>query len=252
MSSRNKTKRTDGWNEEPYLDIYRVTYTTDGNFGKVEEQTDLNTKWHDGPVTISADGKTLYFSRDSHAEKKFEKDKKLNAKFGQVNLFRATKNGEKWENITALPFNSNTYSTSAPALSADGKTLYFSSDMPGSIGGTDIWKVSINGDSYGKPENLGPHVNTEGNEQFPFITADNLLYFASNGRTGLGGLDIFVANLAKNEPASNLGKPVNSEKDDFAFSFNASKNVGFISSNRTGNDDIYLIEPLCAVEAQIA
>lgn len=252
VSSRNKTKRTDGWNEEPYLDIYRVTYTTDGNFGKVEEQADLNTKWHDGPVTISADGKTLYFSRDSHAEKKFEKDKKLNAKFGQVNLFRATKNGEKWENITALPFNSNTYSTSAPALSADGKTLYFSSDMPGSIGGTDIWKVSINGDSYGKPENLGPNVNTEGNEQFPFITADNLLYFASNGRIGLGGLDIFVANLAKNEPASNLGKPVNSEKDDFAFSFNASKNVGFISSNRTGNDDIYLIEPLCAVEAQIA
>jgi outer membrane protein OmpA-like peptidoglycan-associated protein/tetratricopeptide (TPR) repeat protein len=251
VSSRNKTKRTDGWNEEPYLDIYRVTYTLDGNFGKVEEQADLNTKWHDGPVCIAPDGKTMYFARDSHAEKKFEKDKKLNAKFGQVNLYRATKNGEKWENITPLPFNSNTYSTSAPSLSADGKTLYFSSDMPGSLGASDIWKVSINGDTYGTPENLGPNVNTEANEQFPFITADNVLYFASNGRTGLGGLDIFVANLSKNEPASNLGKPVNSEKDDFAFSFNTGKNVGFISSNRSGNDDIYLIEPLCAVEAEI-
>jgi len=250
VSSRNKSKRTDGWNDEPYLDIYQVTYTLDGTFGKVEEVTDLNTKWHDGPIAISADGNTIYFARDSHASNSFEKDKKLNTKFGQVNLFKATKTNGKWGNLVALPFNSKTYSTSSPSISRDGKTLYFTSDMPGGIGDSDIWKVSITGENeYGTPENLGPKVNTEGKEQFPFITDDNVLYFASSGRQGLGGLDIFSIDLKTSEESKNLGKPVNSEKDDFSFTFNTVKNVGFFSSNRAGTDDIYMADPVCSVEA---
>lgn len=248
VSTRNKSKRTDGWNDEPYLDIYQVTYTLEGTFGKVEELTDLNTKWHDGPIALSADGNTMYLARDSHASNSFEKDKKLNTKFGQVNLFKATKTNGKWGNLVALPFNSKNYSTSSPSISKDGKTLYFSSDMPGGLGDTDIWKVSITGDTYGTPENLGPKVNTEGKEQFPFITDDNVLYFASSGRQGLGGLDVFVIDLKTSEEAKNLGKPVNSEKDDFSFSFNTTKNVGFFSSNRAGTDDIYMAEPVCSVE----
>lgn len=250
-SSRNKAKRTDGWNDEPYLDIYKSTYSpTDKTYGKPEEVTELNTRWHDGPVAITADGKTMYFSRDSHAENSFEKDKKLKAKFSQVHLFKATKTGDKWGNITALPFNSKSYSTSSPSISKDGKTLYFTSDMPGSVGLSDIWKVAVNADgTYGKPENLGPKVNTEGKEQFPFITDENVLYFSSNGRQGLGGLDVFSIDLNTKEDAQNVGKPVNSEKDDFSFTFNAVKNIGFFASNRTGSDNLYQAEPLCSVVA---
>ena len=249
-SSRNKAKRTDGWNDEPYLDIYRSTMNADMTFGKPEEVAELNTRWHDGPVSVTADGNTMYFSRDSHAENSFEKDKALKAKFSQVHLFKATKNGEKWGDITALPFNSKSYSTSSPSISKDGKTLYFTSDMPGSVGLSDIWKVAINADgSYGTPENLGPRVNTEGKEQFPSITDDNILYFSSNGRQGLGGLDVFSIDLNTKEESKNVGKPVNSEKDDFSFSFNTVKNIGFFASNRTGTDNLYQANPVCSVEA---
>ncbi|MEG5097945.1 hypothetical protein QUB31_37625, partial [Microcoleus sp. B13-B4] len=251
-SSRNKSKRTDGWNDEPYLDIYKSTMNEDKTFSKPEEVSELNTKWHDGPVSISNDGNTMYFSRDSHSEKQYEKDKKLNTKFGQVYLYKATKDGDKWGNVQSLPFNNKDYSNSSPSLSRDGKTLYFSSNMPGSIGQTDIWKVAINADgSFGAPENMGNKINTEGKEQFPQITDDNILFFSSNGHIGLGGLDIYMIDLKTNNQIENVGKPVNSEKDDFAFSFNATKNVGFFSSNRTGADNMYWANPVCGVEAMV-
>ena len=251
-SSRNKSKRTDGWNDEPYLDIYKSTMNEDKTFSKPEEVVELNTRWHDGPVSISADGNTMYFSRDSHGEKEFEKDKKLNAKFSQVYLYKATKEGNTWANITSLPFNAKDHSNSSPSLSKDGRTLYFSSNMSGSIGQTDIWKVAVNADgSYGTPENMGAKINTEGKEQFPQITDDNILYFSSNGHIGLGGLDVYMIDLKTSNQIENLGKPVNSEKDDFAFSFNATKNAGFFSSNRTGADNIYWANPVCGVEAII-
>jgi outer membrane protein OmpA-like peptidoglycan-associated protein/tetratricopeptide (TPR) repeat protein len=253
-STRNKSKRTDGWNDEPYLDIYYVSYNpADGTFGKVEELTELNTKWHEGPVSITADGNTMYFARDSQADNSYVNDKKLKTKFGVVNLYKAVKQDGKWGNLTSLPFNNKAYSTSSPCISKDGKTLYFSSDMPGTLGESDIWKVSVNGDnSYGTPENLGKKVNTEGKEQFPFITDDNVLYFSSAGRQGLGGLDVFSIDLNKmgeDGMAKNVGKPVNTEKDDFSFSFNTAKNIGFFSSNRSGTDDIYTADPVCSVEA---
>ena len=251
-SSRNKSKRTDGWNDEPYLDIYKSTWNEDKTFSKPEEVVALNTRWHDGPVTVSADGNTMYFSRDSHADNEFEKSKKLNAKFSQVYLYKATKDGNTWGNIKALPFNNKDYSNSSPSLSKDGKTLYFSSNMPGSVGETDIWKVAVNADgTYGKPENMGTKINTEGKEQFPQISDDNVLYFSSNGHIGLGGLDVYMIDLKTNNQIENLGKPVNSEKDDFAFSFNATKNAGFFSSNRTGADNMYWANPVCGVEAMI-
>ncbi len=252
-SARNGARKTYGWTDEPYLDIYRADYNTDGTITNASPVVSLNSKWHDGPVTISADGNTAYFASESYKEKIAEKDKKANAKFSQVYLFKATKNGDKWGDITALPFNDKTFSTSNPSLSRDGKTLYFSSNRPGSIGGVDIWKVSINADgTYGEPQNLGSKVNTEGNESFPFIADDNkTLFFASSGKPGLGGLDIYQIDLSNGSEANNLGKPVNTEKDDFAFSFNGNKNIGFISSNRSGNDDIFVITPVCAVDVMI-
>jgi outer membrane protein OmpA-like peptidoglycan-associated protein/tetratricopeptide (TPR) repeat protein len=248
-SARNGARKNYGWNEEPFLDIYKAVLGDGGNFSDATTVGELNSKFHDGPVTISADGNTLYFSSDSFREGSFEKDKVNKLKLGKNNLYKATKNGETWGNIKPLPFNSKEFSTSNPSLSRDGKTLYFSSNMPGSLGGVDIWKVSVNGDEYGTPENLGAKVNTEGNESFPFIADDNAtLYFASSGKQGLGGYDVYQIDLAKGSDAANMGKPINSEKDDFSFTFNKAKNMGFFSSNRNGNDDIFSAIPLCAVD----
>jgi outer membrane protein OmpA-like peptidoglycan-associated protein len=191
----------------------------------------------------------MFFSSESFLEKEFERDKKNRLKVSQVYLYRATRgdaNGN-WGNITPVPFNGKDHSTGNPSLSKDGKTLYFSSNRPGSMGGTDIWKVTVNGDSYSEPENLGPKVNTEGNENFPYITDEGRLYFASDARKGFGGLDVFVIDLAQGE-AKNVGAPVNTAKDDFGFSFSDTAGVGFFSSNREGNDNLYQATPVCAVE----
>ncbi|MEI7509229.1 MAG: OmpA family protein, partial [Flavobacterium sp.] len=248
-SARSGARKNYGWTNEPYLDIYKATMSDSGVFSEPTAIEALNSKWHDGTLTISSDGNTCYFSSESYKEKEYEKVKSLNSKFSQIYLYKATKSGDSWGNIKLLPFNSKEYSTGNPTLSRDGKTLYFASSRPGSIGGSDIWKVSINGDAYGTPENLGPKVNTEGNENFPFIADDNAtLYFASSGRQGLGGLDVFQIDLAKGTDAINMGKPINTEKDDFAFTFNKAKNIGFLSSNRNGNDDIFLVTPICKVD----
>ena len=252
-SARNGARKNYGWTEEPFLDIYKADYNTDGTITNASPVTELNSKWHDGPITISADGKTAYFASESYKEKQSSpKDKKANAKYSQVYLFSVTKNGDSWGTPSSLPFNDKSFSNSNPSLSRDGKTLYFSSNRSGSVGGTDIWKVAVNADgTYGEPQNLGNKVNTEGNESFPFIADDNkTLYFASSGKQGFGGLDVYQIDLTNGE-ATNLGKPVNTEKDDFAFTFNESKKIGFLSTNRSGNDDIFIVNPICAVDVLI-
>ena len=252
-SARNGARKNYGWTDEPFLDIYKADYNTDGTITNASPVTELNSKWHDGPITISADGKTAYFASESYKEKQSSpKDKKANAKYSQVYLFSATKNGDSWGTPSSLPFNDKSFSNSNPSLSRDGKTLYFSSNRTGSVGGTDIWKVAVNADgTYGEPQNLGNKVNTEGNESFPFIADDNkTLYFASSGKQGFGGLDVYQIDLTNGE-ATNLGKPVNTEKDDFAFTFNESKKIGFLSTNRSGNDDIFIVNPICAVDVLI-
>ena len=248
-SARNGARKNYGWTDEPFLDIYRADYNEDATITNASTVTSLNSKWHDGPVTISADGNTAYFASDSFRESSFLKDKENKLKLGKNSIYKATKTGDTWGNITLLPFNSKEYSCANPSLSRDGKTLYFSSNMPNSIGGVDIWKVAVKEDgTFGTPENLGSKVNTEGNETFPYIADDNkTLFFASSGRPGLGGLDVFEIDLTSGE-ASNMGKPVNSEKDDFSFSFNSKKNVGFLASNRNGNDDIFGAIPVCGVD----
>ncbi|MBU3680968.1 MAG: cell envelope biogenesis protein OmpA [Flavobacterium sp.] len=247
-SARSGSRKDYGWNKEPYLDIYKADYNDDGTITNALPITQLNSKYHDGPITISADGNTAYFGSDSFRESEFEKDKAKKLKLGRNNIFKSVKEGDKWGKVISLPFNSTEYSTSNPSLSRDGKTLYFSSDMPGGLGGVDIWKAAINEDgSFGAPENLGSKVNTAGYESFPFIADDNAtLYFASSGHPGLGGTDVFQINLSSGD-ATNLGQPVNTEKDDFSFSFNKDKNLGFFSSNRNGNDDFFKAIPICAV-----
>jgi outer membrane protein OmpA-like peptidoglycan-associated protein/tetratricopeptide (TPR) repeat protein len=248
-SARNTSKRNSNFNEDPYLDIYKATYNANGTLSDAVAVENINTKWHDGPVSITSDGSRMYYGSESFNEKEYTKDKPKNAKYGKIYLYKATKEGDKWANSKPLPFNNKGYDARNPSISKDGKTLYFSSNMPGGFGGEDIWKVSVNGDEYGTPENLGVKVNTEANESFPFITDDNVLFFSSNGKTGFGGFDVFKINLNKNDEAMNIGEPVNTTKDDFAFTYNTSKKVGFFSSNRDGVDNIYKANPICNFRA---
>jgi outer membrane protein OmpA-like peptidoglycan-associated protein/tetratricopeptide (TPR) repeat protein len=244
VSTRNTSNKKDRWNDQNYLDIFKTIRKKDGTFEEANLVKELNTPFHDGPVTISQDAKTIFFARDGLSEGKYEISKNK-TKIGQQGLYKAVKIDGKWTQVEALPINSINYSITCPSLSKDGKTLYFSSNMPGGFGESDIWKVDVKPNGYGKPENLGDKINTSDRENFPFITEDNILYFASSGRQGYGAYDIFKINLSTSEVAVNLGKPVNSEKDDFSFSFNKLQDVGYFSSNRSGLDVIYSALPIC-------
>ncbi|MEZ7507072.1 OmpA family protein [Flavobacterium sp. Arc2] len=245
-SGRNVGGKTYGVNDEPFLDIYQSTYSADGSYSDPISVTELNTRFHEGPVSLSKDGNTIYFSSESFNDDLFQKDKVNKLKISQVNLYKAIKKNGKWTAITPLPFNSKSYSTSNPSIDKDGKTLYFSSNMPGSIGGIDIWKVEVNDDGgFGTPVNLGNKINSPGDESFPFVTDDNMLYFSSKGLIGFGGYDVFSVDLNSGSVPNNIGQPINSEKDDFAFTLNKDKNMGFLSSNRSGVDNIYSASPIC-------
>ncbi|MEZ7500536.1 OmpA family protein [Flavobacterium sp. Arc3] len=245
-SGRNVGGKTYGVNDEPFLDIYQSTYSADGSYSDPISVTELNTRFHEGPVSLSKDGNTIYFSSESFNDDLFQKDKVNKLKISQVNLYKAIKKNGKWTAITPLPFNSKSYSTSNPSIDKDGKTLYFSSNMPGSIGGIDIWKVEVNEDGgFGTPKNLGNKINSPGDESFPFVTDDNMLYFSSKGLIGFGGYDVFSVDLNSGSVPNNIGQPINSEKDDFAFTLNKDKNIGFLSSNRSGVDNIYSASPIC-------
>lgn len=252
-SSRNNSNKKYSWNNEPFLDVFEASFSDDKTFSTPIQTPNINSKYNDGPATVTGDGKTIYFCTESSRTKDFENDKKNNLKLSKNYIYKATQNADKWENIAALAINSVEYSTSNPCISRDSKTLYFSSDRPGGFGGVDIWKVAINSDgTSGQPINLGNRINTESNESFPFISDDNnTLYFASNGKDGYGNYDVFSINLSANEKAQNLGKSVNTSFDDFGFCYNETEKVGFLSSNRNGNDDLFLVETNCSQQTNI-
>ena len=185
----------------------------------------------------------MYFTRNNYLDGKKGKD---GNRATLIKIYKASLENSQWGKITELPFDADQYSTAHPALSVDEKTLYFASDMPGTLGQSDIFKVKINEDgSYGIPENLGNTINTEGRETFPFITDENEIYFASDGHPGLGGLDIFVSKINPDgtfDKVQNVGADANSPKDDFAFLIDTKSRRGFLTSNRNGGqgyDDIY-------------
>ncbi|WP_309597326.1 flagellar motor protein MotB [Flavobacterium davisii] len=203
----------------------------------------INSKYHEDSPVFTKDLKTVYFTRNNFNEGKVGRDDK---KIINLKIYRASLNSKgEWVNVVELPFNSDQYSVAHPALSPDEKTLYFASNMPGTYGESDLFKVAILGEnSYGTPVNLGNTINTESRETFPFITDKGVLYYATDGQQGLGGLDIYATQLDDKGMVSNLiniGSPVNGPMDDFAFIIDE-KGKGFFSSNRVGGkglDDIY-------------
>ncbi len=256
-SARNSNRRTYGWNEEPFLDIYTASVDSEGAFQTpaiIEEN--INTKYHEGTVSFSPDGNTMYFSRESYYEKVFERDSLTKYKISVLHLFKSVKQEGQRSEAESLSLNGNSYSVKNPSVSADGSTLYFASDKTGGFGQFDIYSAPIDADgSVGEATNMGQKLNTEGQEMFPFISSSNTLYFSSNGHLGLGGMDVFFAKVVDGKvgPVRNIGIPVNGNADDFAFSMNEETEEGFVSSNREGgkgSDDIYAIkklQPICDV-----
>ncbi len=239
------SKRVHTWNNAPFTNLYTATPNANGDFTKASPLSSLNKRTHEASAIFTKDGSTVYFTRNNSSNGKFARD--LNG-VSRLKIYRAELKDEKWINITELPFNSDEFSVAHPALSPDEKKLYFASNMPGTLGESDIFVVAINEDgSFGTPNNLGTSINTEARETFPFISESNVLYFASDGRPGLGGLDVFAAKLNDLDDLTvlNVGKPVNSEQDDFSFIINDQTRRGFFTSNRDGgkgSDDIYAFE----------
>ena len=237
-------KRVYGWDNQPLLDMYSVGVDEEVVQGEIVSlDGDVNTIQHDGPATFNADGTKMYFSRNNYYE-----SKKISDSEGimHVGIYTADLIEGKWMNSQPVNLNNPNYIVYHPSLSNDGKTLYFASDMPGGFGGTDIYMSKINLDgTFGDPVNLGGIVNTEGNEGFPFINSDDVLYFSSDGHVGLGLMDVFATVKSENNEivnVINLGEPINSKKDDFGYFLDSEGFKGYVSSNRKGGkggDDIY-------------
>lgn len=242
----NFYKRIHTWTGQYFTNLYSSPILEDYTLGAVAKfGKKLNTKFHEDTPAFTKDGKTVYFTRNDYLEQRGYSAEKVTL----LKIFKATVDQDgQWNNITPLSFTSDNYQAAHPALSADEKTLFFASDMPGTRGQSDLYKVKINDDGgFGKVENLGDAINTEGRETYPFISDDNELYFASDGQPGLGGLDIYVTKIPKDgsnnfKEVLNLGEEANSSKDDFALIIDSKTKIGFLSSNRDGgqgNDDIY-------------
>lgn len=232
-------------NNQPFLDLYVGDIDLDGQLINVKKFSEkLNTRYHEADVAFTKDKKIVYFSRNNYLEGKLTRD---STGMGLIQLYRAKiNNAGEWVEEEPMPFNNDHYQTGHPTISADGKTLYFISDMPGGFGKTDIYKAAINADSsIGMPINLGPIINTAEREMFVSISGNDELYFSSDGRKeGYGGLDLYVSKITNNvlTQPENLGKPINSDKDDFSFILNYESRSGYFSSNRAGgkgDDDIY-------------
>ncbi|WP_019670884.1 OmpA family protein [Eudoraea adriatica] len=240
------------WNNQPFLDLYVAKLNKESQEVKdaVKFSKKINTKYHEASVTFSPDNQTMYFTRNNYGKKLKRNKNGIN----NLKIYMSKKIDGEWTEATELPFNSDDFSTGHPALSPDGKQLYFVSDMPGSIGMTDIFVVDVLGDGqFSEPRNLGPEINTERKEMFPFIN-EKKLFFSSDGHVGLGGLDIY--EVAFNDEVGflevrNAGKPINSKKDDFSYIVDEETQKGFFASNRRGgkgDDDIYSFQSMLPEE----
>lgn len=224
------------------LDLY-YTYFRDTAYVKPEKLHDINTRFHEGPLTFYHTSRKVIFTRNN-----FNDHRKRTSKDGKIKLklfFTDRNANDEWMKIESFAYNDDEYSTGHPTLSLDDQVLYFSSDMPGGYGGSDLYFCQWQDGNWGTPINMGAEINTPGNEMFPFISHDGKLYFSSDGHGGFGGLDIYRSYKASGsfyENVENIGTPLNSSWDDFSFVLNQDGRSGYISSNRSGepgNDDIY-------------
>jgi outer membrane protein OmpA-like peptidoglycan-associated protein len=240
-------KLTNSATNRPFYAPYFAKGTGSSFDAATPFETYAKNDFHSGPITFSGDGSMMVVTRSSTADGKIAKDQQG---IVRLQLLSSAKGNEGYGLEVGLPFNSISYSCMHPSLTTDGKTLYFASDMPGGQGGIDIWKSAWNGSAWDTPENLGNKINSIGDDVFPFITAENVLFFSSNGWPGLGGLDIYMSEMSSGgwTRAENLGGDINSSNDDFGISYNPAAKTGYFTSNRNSqglNDDLFFFEKLC-------
>jgi len=243
LGGDSKGNKTNPWNDLPYVDVYEGTI---GEYNEIVDITainEINSKYNDGPAHFSSALQTVFVTRNNMKRGKPVKDKT-----GSVNLkiYASKLVDDEWQEIYELPFNSNDYSSGHPCITKDGKFMYFASNMPGGSGGTDIYVCENINDTWSEPINLGNNLNTKGDEMFPYVDDNNVLYFSSTGHAGLGGLDIFkvpLADIHKEEP-ENLGTPLNSSKDDFSIMFEQTDVSGYFCTNRERGfaDNVFYFE----------
>lgn len=239
----NFFKRIFSWTGGSFTKIYQSEIDSVGNLAKPKRfNGKVNSIFNESSPVITKDGKTMYFTRNNYLNG--ERGYDLN-NITLLKIYRAEFIDNKWANVTELPFNDHNFNTAHPTLNANEDEMYFISDRSGGFGSSDIWKVPILKEGFGQPINLGSEINTDGRETFVFITDNNELYFSSDGRPSLGGLDVFASKIMKDgsfSPVQNVGAPLNSQYDDFGYIINQETKRGYFSSNRnggTGKDDIY-------------
>jgi outer membrane protein OmpA-like peptidoglycan-associated protein len=238
------TGLNDRWSGKDYYQLYigkMDSVTHNATSGKMVKSR-LNRRFQDGPSSYNAANGMLYVTRSNYKSNgiKTAADKKT----VNLKIYEGLYPTQGKLKLTSLPFNSNDYSVAHAVVTKDGSTMYFTSDMPGGQGGTDIYMSRKSGTTWEQPVNLGAGINTKDNEMFPFIADDGTLYFASNGYAGLGGLDIYKSNSESSQwtVPVNLGSPINSNGDDFGLIVDGEGKNGFFASNRAGgmgDDDIY-------------
>ncbi|MHC5310484.1 OmpA family protein [Myroides sp. LJL116] len=241
---------------EPNFDLYMAQYkqADEPIFIATRLKGKINKRFNDGALTQGVLPNTVIFTSESYRYRKFRKIPVVKKRDQINNLFTATLKKTKFRKIKKLPFTKGEYTYQNPVITPDSTYLYFASNMPGSFGELDIWRVEIleEGLDYGEPENLGPIVNSGTKNDFPFISEDNILYFASDRWGGYGGLDVYSYDLKNpTQKPVNLGAPLNTPRDDYAFSFYPQKHIGFVSTNRIGRTDIYKVKQVCAVDVEI-
>lgn len=229
-------------NKLPFLKIYTADYKVNQLSDIKVFNQNLTRQYHEGPASFSQDGNFMVYTKNDE----FGKD---DIDLVRLCMYTREYQNSKWQNEQAFTYNDPNYSVGHGSLTADGNTMYFTSNMPGGFGGADIYKSSRNKNgTWTKPLNMGGKINTEKDETFPNIhQSEIMLFFTSNTQTGLGGMDIFVAQLYKGMVGDvyNLGAPINTSQDDFAFVLSSNKKSGFFSSNRDegkGGDDIYALK----------
>lgn len=249
----NFTEKLYVWNNQPFLNLYYAERNpADGSlFNETVFLPNVMTKYHEATASFDTQGKTIYYSTNIVKKNKLVVDE---AKINNFQIIKGAIVNNKLENPQKVFFDSDEYSVGHPALSEDGQWLFFASDMPGGYGETDLYVVKIAGDgTMSSPANLGPSINTIGNEVFPFFQ-NGMLYFSSDGHYGYGDLDVYESKFLADGNFStprNLGAPVNSNKDDFSFIIDRTNTYGYLSSNRAGgkgDDDIYSFvkgKPVC-------
>lgn len=238
--SKTFLNKRSAWDGLSFLSLYSIELDSLNQAlgNSVKLTGNLNSRFHESSPVFTADNNTMYFTRSNITAKNRKDDQKLK-------IYRSKKINNKWQEAEELSINSDHFSTAHPALSPNGTKLYFSSDRPGGYGESDLYVSIINTDgSIGEPVNLGPEINTRGKETFPFVSADHELYFSSDGHFGLGGLDVFYIKIEEDGFGNllNVGAPINTYADDFAFGIDQSTHRGFISSNRSDTEGTFVYD----------